>query len=65
MKITIKLTKKEKELYKKSGTVVSLSSDDGGLRVFGYNWLDSYNGYAFGVKFRQELYKALKELKKP
>ena len=63
MKITIKLTKKEKELYKKSRTVVSLDSDDGWLHVLGY-WLDNNDGYAFGVKFREELYKVLKELEK-
>lgn len=65
MKITIKLTKKEKELYKNSGTVVGLNSlADDRLSVSGGNWDDNYGGYAFGVKFRRELYRVLKELEK-
>ena len=69
MKIIIKLTKKEKELYKNSRTVVGLfSSADVRLSVYGNFWNDgNYGdglGYAFGVEFREELYRVLKELEK-
>ena len=65
MKIIIELTKKEKELYKKGKNYAALYRSwfvVGRLNVGGYLYVGSRFGYAFGVKFRKELYKKLKEL---
>lgn len=63
MKISIKLTKKEKELYKKGRNYVSLLNEYWCRLVLdGDGWDDGRVDRAFGVKFRKELYKKLKEL---
>ena len=62
MKISIKLTKKERELYKKEGNYTNLwFSDPQGESGFWGGGLDDDNR-AFGVQFRKNLYKVLKEL---